>query len=181
MIIEIVLYDYNGTKGIRYRRDNEVQEIPMAPDHIQPSIDQIFNYALSLKTESEQKAMAIDYIKTTATDEQKLNLIELYPHWKVGSDYIVGDELRYKEKLYRVIQAHTSQSDWPPTATPALFLEISPKGTIPNWKAPTGAHDAYNIGDQVIYTDGLVYKSKINANTTVPGADEPYNRYWVMT
>lgn len=46
--------------------------------------------------------------------------------------------------------------------------------TIDEWKAPSGAHDAYNQGDRVIY-NGIVYKSKINGNVWNP---EQYPDFW---
>jgi hypothetical protein len=36
------------------------------------------------------------------------------------------------------------------------------------WKQPTGAHDAYMIGDKMLYTDGKVYKSLIDNNVWSP-------------
>jgi len=42
-----------------------------------------------------------------------------------------------------------------------------------------GLH-AYKIGEIVHYPDinGQLWRSKINANTTKPDGDVPYNRYW---
>jgi hypothetical protein len=42
-----------------------------------------------------------------------------------------------------------------------------PVGPQP-WVQPQGAHDAYQIGDQILWTDGNVYSSTINANTYSP-------------
>lgn len=39
----------------------------------------------------------------------------------------------------------------------------------PEWKQPTGAHDAYNVGDLVTF-EGKVYRSKIAANVWSPTA-----------
>jgi hypothetical protein len=50
--------------------------------------------------------------------------------------------------------------------------------TAPAWVQPTGAHDAYPIGARVTYA-GQTWESKINANTTVPNGDVPFNRYWM--
>jgi len=69
---------------------------------------------------------------------------------------------------------------FPIEQTPALFLIIPTVIGYPVWVQPTGAHDAYEIGDRVHYptiNDGL-WISKINANVTVPDGDIPYNRYW---
>ena len=35
---------------------------------------------------------------------------------------------------------------------------MMPENVIPEWVQPTGSHDAYNIGDKVIY-EGKVYES----------------------
>jgi len=43
-------------------------------------------------------------------------------HWEPGCSYAAGEEVEYQGQRYRVIQGHTSQSDWAPgTATAALF------------------------------------------------------------
>lgn len=109
------------------------------------------------------------------TDDEALNNKALYPQWQYPVDYpldfkvqdFVGAEL----KLYKSLQAHTSQVDWKPSLTPAIWLEIAPPGVIPVWVQPTGAHDAYNTGQQVHYpteTDPI-YESTIDANIYAPG------------
>ena len=44
-------------------------------------------------------------------------------------------------------------------------------GTIPIWKQPTGAQDAYMTGDKVHYpdADGPVYVSTVDNNVWQPG------------
>lgn len=113
------------------------------------------------------------------------DLVDLYEPWAEAANVTVGEIRSYERRLYKVIQAHTTQADWTPDVTPALWQEIAPPTTedgteiVPEWKQPTGAHDAYNTGDRVLYAPtGKVYRSKIDANTTVPNGDEPYNRYW---
>lgn len=103
-------------------------------------------------------------------DEDALNGIELYPNWAVGVSYVVDERVRYDDKLYKVVQAHTSQEGWTPDATPALFTEVAKPGEIPVWKQPTGAQDAYMSGDKVKYPDenGSVYISVIDNNVWEP-------------
>lgn len=48
---------------------------------------------------------------------------------------------------------------------------------VPEWVAPTGAHDAPNIGDHR-WHDSQVWRSLIDGNTTVPGSDP---RWWETT
>lgn len=103
------------------------------------------------------------------TDEDALTAIELYPAWAVGVAYKVGERIRYEDKLYRVIQAHTSQADWTPDVAVSLFVEVSVE-EIPVWKQPVGAQDAYMIGDKVHYPDkaGPVYVSTVDNNVWAP-------------
>lgn len=47
--------------------------------------------------------------------------------------------------------------------------EPEPVPDAPAWVRPTGAHDAYSIGDRVTY-QGRVYESLINGNSWSPAA-----------
>ena len=104
-------------------------------------------------------------------DEDALEAIELFPAWRTVAEYAINDRVRYGEKLYRCVQAHTSQADWTPDATPALWTEVAKPGEIPVWKQPTGAQDAYNKGDKVKYpdADGDVWVSIVDSNVWQPG------------
>ena len=112
-------------------------------------------------------------VKASASlpDEDALNAVELFPAWAVGVEYAADVRVRYGEKLFKCVQAHTSQADWTPDVTPALWTEVAEPGTIPVWKQPTGAQDAYNTGDKVRYPDenGAIYESTIDANVYAPG------------
>ena len=104
-------------------------------------------------------------------DNDAIEAVELFPVWKSGIDYKSNERIRYKEQLYLVVQAHTSQEDWTPDITPALYTEVAEPGTIPVWKQPTGAQDAYMKGDKVHYPDqgDPVYQSTMDYNTYAPG------------
>lgn len=107
-------------------------------------------------------------------DEDALEAVELFPLWAVGIAYEADQRIRYADKLYRCVQAHTSQSGWEPPAVPALWTEVAKPGEIPVWKQPTGAQDAYMKGDKVWYPakDTTVYRSTIDNNVWSP-ADYP--------
>lgn len=107
-------------------------------------------------------------VLTTLTDETALESAVLFPVWHQGETYEVGARMRYNDKLYRVVQTHTSQLGWEPDITPALFTEIAMPGTIAEWKQPTGAQDAYNTGDRVIY-NGQTWESTVDNNVWTPG------------
>ena len=114
----------------------------------------------------------IEKASASLEDADALDAVELFPLWAVGVAYSVGERVQYDGKLYKVVQAHTSQADWTPDAVPALFTEVAKPGEIPVWKQPTGAQDAYNKGDKVHYptADDPVYESKIDANAWSPEA-----------
>ena len=105
------------------------------------------------------------------SDSDALDGVELFPAWTLDRAYDAGQRVRYGNKLYRCEQAHTSQSDWTPPETPALWTEVSKPGEIPVWRQPTGAQDAYNLGDRVRYPDagGDVWVSTVDNNVWEPG------------
>ena len=49
----------------------------------------------------------------------------LFEVWRAGAECAAGSIRQYGEKLYKCLQAHTSQSDWIPDATPALWAVIN--------------------------------------------------------
>ena len=124
------------------------------------------------------RALIEQAVKSLA-DEDALDGVTLFPHWKADTAYEADERIAYNDKLYRVVQSHTSQSDWTPDLTPALYTEIARPGEIPVWRQPTGAQDAYQTGDKVHYPDllGPVYESLIDANIWSP---EAYPQGWKM-
>lgn len=116
---------------------------------------------------ARQMRVQIDNITKDFTNEQAVANKELYPDWKSGVELSVGDVVLYADELYRVIQAHTSQADWTPDVAFPLFVKISVE-EFPQWKQPTGAHDAYNTGDKVTYDDKH-WQSEVDANIWQPG------------
>lgn len=119
----------------------------------------------------------IEKASASLDDSDALDAPALFPAWANGKAYALNDRVRYGEKLYKCVQAHTSQSDWTPDATPALWTEAAKPGEIPVWRQPTGAQDAYMIGDKVWYPDRdtTVYESLIDNNTWSP---EAYPQGW---
>ena len=135
----------------------------------------------NMEQASEQMRKALQIFAQTLTDEQAMEISTIYPSYEVGRAYSADELLTYgindvgDPQLYRVVQAHTSQEDWTPDATPALYTPIglNPQG-YPKWSRPTGAHDAYNTGDIVDY-NGTLYKSLIDGNVWSP---EEYPAGW---
>ena len=125
---------------------------------------------------AEQMRRVLQLYAVTLTDEQAMEVATIYPAWGIGRSYSVGEVVTYgtnsvgDPQLYRIVQAHTSQSDWTPDITPALYdaFGLDEQG-YPVWSQPAGAHDAYNTGDIVNY-NGTLYKSLIDGNVWAPDA-----------
>ena len=118
------------------------------------------------RAKAKQLRHLIEQLAVTLDDEAALTGVELFPAWVIGKAYAVNDRTQYNGTLYKCIQAHTSQNDWMPSATPALWKTVS-LDEYPEWVQPTGAHDAYNIGDKVTY-NGQHYVCTSNANVYAP-------------
>lgn len=87
-----------------------------------------------------------------------------------GVTYSKGDYVLYNEKIYKVLQQHTSQADWTPDAAVSLFVAIpDPRVDYSDFVQPTGAHNVYNSGDKVTY-NGVKYESLIDNNAWSPEA-----------
>ena len=119
----------------------------------------------------ERRLNRIDTELANLDDTVALEVAALYPAWAPGVSYAVDERVQYGEKLYRCVQAHTSQADWTPDAVPALWTEVTKPGEIPVWKQPTGAQDAYQTGDKVKYPDenGDIWVSTCDSNVWAPG------------
>lgn len=108
-------------------------------------------------------------------DQVAVRLKVCYPEWEVGESYVKGEIFSFNGQLYRVNQDHTSAAEWVPgQGTESLYtaITVDPETGYDVWQQPTGAHDAYNTGDRVLYPDddGDVYESLIDGNTWAPDA-----------
>lgn len=128
------------------------------------------NRAVQLTIESA------DFDDTTA-----MEVADLYEEWAAGKRYKAQKIVRYgvnkddEAQLYRVVQEHTSQADWTPDKTPALYTAIGiDDDGVPIWTQPLGGHDAYAKGDRVHYPDkgDPIYVSLVDGNVYAP------NTYW---
>lgn len=159
---------YVDEKGIQ-RDYGEVEETTL-----KRSIQTIVNFISNIKTEEEQKIeelkqkneLALELIKTKLSDEEKADFISLFPPFQETHDYKVGDEFSYEGTIYRVLQDHRS-SHYRPNEAVSLYVDILNKLTIEEFKQPQGSHDAYMIGDKVIW-QGEVFRSIIDNNVWSP-------------
>lgn len=102
------------------------------------------------------------------SDEDALDVAALYPTWvsKMGESVNTGERYWYDGKLWKVVQPHTVQEDWTPDISVSLFTEVTIE-EYPEWKQPTGQHDAYMKGDKVTF-EGVHYVSLMDYNIYSP-------------
>lgn len=111
----------------------------------------------------------IEKLAKEIDDTEAIDHPEAFPLWKVNVAYLKDDRVRYNDTLYKVLQPHTSQSDWTPDVAVSLFVRIDdPTIEFPEWVQPSGAHDAYSMGAKVSH-NGLHWISTVDNNVWEPG------------
>lgn len=130
---------------------------------------------------AEQFRKALQMFAASLSEDQAMEVACVFDKWEPGKSYSTGMFVTYginavgDPQLYKVVQDHTSQNDWLPSATPSLYSPIGLNSNgYPTWSQPTGAHDAYNTGDIVDF-NGTLYISTINGNVYSP---ETYPAGW---
>ena len=84
------------------------------------------------RAKAKQLRQLIEQLAVTLDDETALTDVELFPIWTIDRVYAVGDKVQRNGKLWRCIQAHTSQTGWEPENAASLWTEIceSHAGTL---------------------------------------------------
>ena len=82
--------------------------------------------------QAQEIRTSIDNVTGTMADADAAKNPMLFLPWEVGTEYAVGYLRRHGGKVYKCLQAHTSQADWEPPAVPALWVvvNVSSSGTI---------------------------------------------------
>jgi hypothetical protein len=119
---------------------------------------------------AEQYRKLMNKSADSLADEQAAYAPMLTEAWKPDTDYEAGKRLCYSEKLYKVLQAHTSQETWTPDTAVSLYAEvlIPDPSIIPEWVQPTSANP-YMKGDKVRH-NGKKWESAVDNNVWEPGA-----------
>lgn len=104
----------------------------------------------------------IEAAATSLPDGEAAAAVELFPKWEYPHDYVVGDRVNdiSTNKLYKCMQAHTSQALWEPAATPALWvvIDVTHAGTQDD-PIPASRGMEYEYGNYYLDSeDGKTYK-----------------------
>ena len=109
-----------------------------------------FDAAMKIKPYLQKGAQSLG-------DADALEIKSLYPEWESGVEYTTRKKAQYKGKLYRCLQAHTSQADWTPDVVASLWTVIDEehKGTVNDPIPYSGNMELtsglYYVQDEVIY------------------------------
>ena len=163
-----IISNVNNSKIVKKREDESYVYFTVSSREVQKE-----EKPFTVTNETVEKAARIAAL--TFTDEQALEVPDLYPVYEVDHAYKKDERFNYNARLFKVNQDHTSAAQWVPgeTGTESLYtnLEMAGDGYLV-WTQPTGAHNAYNTGDIVHYptADDPLYKSLIDGNSWSPDA-----------
>ena len=123
--------------------------------------------------QARAKKASMDAAGAMLTDAQALEVIDLYDEWAVNKQIYAGNRIQCEGKLYKVLQDHTTQADWTPDVTPALYVEVDygyreikdgmlsteafAKGEIGWWETKENLYESLidgNVYTPVSYPDG---------------------------
>lgn len=157
--------------GIGWGYNGSVWSEPALVVPAPPTDDEQEVSAITAAAKITQKATITAKLEASElSDDEVKEVAALYPRWSGESvAYTAGDVVRYLDGLYKVVQGHTSQAAWTPDAVPALFTAYRAVGSVTAWVQPTGAQDAYDIGERVTH-NAATWESNINANVWEPGS-----------
>lgn len=186
----------NQKRGeIYFDEENDVftyQVVDKSPEEIQSQLLNASEATKAQRIKEIQDALILEETYNETDVETILNNIDLYPTFTVGIEVKDADDspngIPYRCKdfnnenelvLWETINSHTTQADWRPKDVPALFKRVALDGEIPVFVQPTGAHDAYQIGDKVHFptANDPVYESLIPNNVYSPLA---YPQGWQL-
>ena len=127
---EITETEYNAMKAEAEQSESRKQAIN----------DFMEQYKRRPLTAEEVTAMLIrqQINSLTVDDNTALRMREFYPEWEAGQDYPEGFKVQYGGRLWRCVQAHTSQSGREPENAPSLWAKvlIPDETVVPEWEQP---------------------------------------------
>lgn len=154
----ISLFSYNADKS-KYSMAKSDVEIPREVTWYDVQED-LEADIVDAQEKAEQAQEVVLLTRDFLPDAVALTLPEIYDEWNPDGISYIGKDTATEDKpasivrrngfLYCCLQSHTSQENWTPENSPSLWVLIDdPAIEWPEWKQPTGAHDAYSLGAKV--------------------------------
>ena len=99
------------------------------------------------KSEALKLRHHIETAVQSLPDSDALDAVVLHPEWASDTDYTAGYKVQRSGRLWRCLQAHTSQVGWEPESAASLWTEIceSHAGTLED-PIPYNGNMALEIG-----------------------------------
>ena len=117
--------------------------------------------------QAQEIRTSIDNVTGTMADDDAAKNPMLFLPWEADTKYAAGYRRRYDGKVYKCLQAHTSQVGWEPLSVPALWVVIntSSPGTIDD-PIPAARGMEYEYGKYYLDPeDGKTYLCKRGSET----------------
>ena len=169
-----------------YANDDGTYTLVLRPEYAQRLLEERLE-----RSERASRIAIQDALSTGDVDPEDIDAVAaIWPPVTVGETVRQGD-LRYHAPSGKLLRAeqptYTVREEDDPLALPAIWTVLGAplgEGEVPEWRQPTGAQDAYQTGDEVSHPNaqdgGNVwrFRSNIDANTTEPGTDGTFHRWW---
>lgn len=160
------------------------QYIDMTPAEIaefqrQAAILQNQEATRPLTTEEVSRMLIAAQINTlTVDDNTAMRMKEFYPEWAADTAYTVGFKVQRNGKLWRVLQAHTSQVGWEPENAASLWEQINETHTGElSDPIPYDGNMALEIGKHYIQNGAIYLCTRDTVNPVYASLSELVNIY----
>ena len=106
--------------------EGSLETAQASAEQAQESVTILAGKAVTGGAEAQVLRLAIETAVVSLPDEAAAQAPSLSQPWAVGEQVAVGDRRYYAptDRLYKAIQSHTTQADWTPDATPALWVVV---------------------------------------------------------
>lgn len=142
----------DGTVSIKMGKPTETESAKATVTAL-AGVPVTYARAVELRPIIEQAAVSL-------SDGEAATVPELITAWAYPVDYAEGDRRSYGGKVHKCRQAHTSQADWTPDKTPALWvvIDVAHAGTQDD-PIPASRGMEYEYGKYYLDSeDGKTYK-----------------------
>lgn len=119
--------------------------------------------------------LAVKQARLITDDQEALEVKSLYKQWdkQIGQQLAVGEYLQHNGKLFRVLTAHTAQTNWEPgVGTESIYVVVDKEhaGTLEDPIPYPGNMELFNgryyIEDDIVYLctrdSGIALNNKLN-------------------
>ena len=154
-------------KAEAYNGEYEIIDDGKPEPVIPPTNEELASSLASVQSASAIAFVALCEVGTLDTVTASEHA-DLFAEWAYPIAYTVGQLRRHNGKLYKCVQAHTSQADWTPDTAASLWsVAADPAEEWPAWSQPVGAHDAYRKDAKVSH-NGKHWTSSVDSNVWEP-------------